>query len=69
MGAKVRATRSASAVGRKRIRGVIVAVVARACWTFLNVARWPRMEGHLMARERSRRRRHAVPVGLYSAGS
>ena len=44
--------------------------VARTCWTFLEPARWVRMEGHLMARERSRwyRARHAVGKETCSAG-
>ena len=43
--------------------------VARICWTFLDPAKCVRMEGHLMAAERSRWRRAFQDSGeVYSAG-
>lgn len=55
VGANVFATLSASVWERNHVNAP---GVASACCTFLNVARWPRIEGHLMARDLSRSRRH-----------
>ena len=76
MAAKVARIRDATAVvsemaferARRRSRWVDEGV-ARICWIFLEPARWVRMEGHLIAADRSRwsRADQAMSSG-YSAG-
>ena len=57
-----------SGEGRKRSR-CCEPGVARICWTFFEPARCVRMEGHLIAADRSRCRRDDQAVALtYSWG-
>ena len=69
MAAKVVRTRSARTGSRRKRERCGDEGVARTCCTFLLPARCVRIEGHLMAAERSRCRRLVQKVGVgYSIG-